>query len=127
MTAFLISYLWDHEPAQLTGLREGQDNQLTQAWTLPYVPGGRFGKDKPVYVLTSATTFSGGEQLSYDLQQLGRATIVGERTRGGANAREGFPVHPHLEATISVAESVSPITGSNWEGTGVGADLEVVA
>jgi hypothetical protein len=36
-------------------------------------------------------------------------------------------VHPHLEATISVAESVSPITGSNWEGTGVGADLEVVA
>jgi C-terminal processing protease CtpA/Prc len=80
-----------------------------------------------VYVLTSATTFSGGEQLSYDLQQLGRATIVGERTRGGAHAREGFVVHPHLEATISVAESVNPKTGGNWEGTGVAPDIETTA
>jgi hypothetical protein len=123
MAAFLISYLWDHEPAQLTGLREGQDNQLKQAWTLPYVPGRRFGKTKPVYALTSATTFSGGEQLSYDLQQLGRATVIGERTRGGAHAREGFPVHPHLEATISVAAAVNPKTGGNWEGTGVEPDI----
>ena len=127
MAVFLISYLWDHEPAQLTGLRERQDNQVKQAWTLPYVPGRRFGKTKPVYVLTSATTFSGGEQLSYDLQQLGRATIVGERTRGGAHAREGFPVHPHLEATISVAEAVNPKTGGNWEGTGVAPDIQTTA
>ena len=127
MAALLISYLWDHEPAQLTGLRERQDNQVKQAWTLPYVAGRRFGKSKPVYVLTSATTFSGGEQLSYDLQQLGRATIVGERTRGGAHAREGFQVHPHLEATISVAEAVNPKTGGNWEGTGVAPDIQTTA
>jgi C-terminal processing protease CtpA/Prc len=133
MAAFLMSYLWDHEPAQLTGLRErqdnqdNQDNQVKQAWTLPYVPGRRFGKSKSVYVLTSAATFSGGEQLSYDLQQLGRATIVGERTRGGAHAREGFQVHPHLEATISVAEAVNPKTGGNWEGTGVAPDIQTTA
>jgi C-terminal processing protease CtpA/Prc len=125
--AFLISYLWDHEPVELTGLREHKDNQLKQAWTLPYVPGRRFGKTKPVYALTSATTFSGGEQLSYDLQQLGRATIIGERTRGGAHAREGFPVHPHLEATIPVAEAVNPKTGGNWEGTGVAPDIQTSA
>ena len=59
------------------------------------MPGRCFGKAKPVYALTSATTFSGGEQFGYDLQQLGRVTIVGERTRGGAHAREGFSVHPH--------------------------------
>lgn len=123
MAAFLISYLWDHDPAQLTGLRERQDNLLRQAWTLPYVPGRRFGKVKPVYVLTSATTFSGAEQLSYDLQQLGRATIVGEPTGGGAHAREGFTVHPHLEATISVAAAVNPVSGGNWEGTGVTPDV----
>ena len=127
MAAFLTSYLWDHEPAQLTGLREGKDNQLKQAWTLPYVPGRRFGKAKPVYALTSTTTFSGGEHLSYDLQQLGRATIIGERTRGGAHAREGFPVHSHLEATISVAEAMNPKTGGNWEGTGVAPDIQTSA
>src|SRR5262245_35572751 len=82
--AFIISYLWDYAPAQLTGLRERTDNLVKQTWTLPYVPGRRFGRAKPVYVLTSARTFSGGEHLSYDLQQLGRATVIGERTRGGA-------------------------------------------
>jgi C-terminal processing protease CtpA/Prc len=125
MVTFMISYLWNHEPVQLTGLSE--HGQLRQAWTLPHVPGRRFGKAKPVYVLTSATTFSGGEQLGYDLQQLGRATIVGERTRGGAHAREGFTVHPHLEATISVAQSINPKTGGNWEGAGVTPDIETSA
>jgi hypothetical protein len=123
--ALIMSYLWDNEPVQLTGYRERE--QLRQAWTLPYVAGRRFGQAKPVYVLTSATTFSGGEQLSYDLQELGRATIVGEQTRGGAHAREGFVVHPHLEATIPVAEGVNPRTGGNWEGTGVAPDVPTTA
>jgi hypothetical protein len=127
MVSFLVSYLWDHEPVQLSGLRERGDSQPRQAWTLPYVPGRRPGKATPAYVLTSAITFSGGEALSYDLQQLGRATIIGERTRGGANAREGFRVHPHLEATISVAEAVHPKTGTNWEGTGVTPDIQATA
>jgi C-terminal processing protease CtpA/Prc len=123
--SLIISYLWDREPVQLTGFRERA--QMKQAWTLPYVAGRRFGQVKPVYVLTSATTFSGGEALSYDLQQLGRAVIVGEPTRGGAHAREGFVVHPHLEATISVAAAVHPKTGGNWEGTGVMPDVPATA
>lgn len=125
MVAWLCSYLYDRDPVQLTGLQERA--VVTQSWTLPFVPGRRFGASKPVYVLTSATTFSGGEQLSYDLQQLGRATIVGETTRGGAHAREGFRVHPHLEVTISVARGHNPISGGNWEGTGVTPDVAVPA
>jgi hypothetical protein len=125
MVAWLCSYLYERDPVQLTSLQER--GVLTQSWTHSYVPGRRFGATKPVFVLTSAKTFSGGEQLSYDLQQLGRATIVGEVTRGGAHAREGFRVHPHLEATISVARGVNPISGGNWEGTGVTPDVAVSA
>jgi hypothetical protein len=127
MVAHIISYLWDEEPVQLTGLRERATGPVRQSWTLPYVAGRRFGKVKPVYVLTGPVTFSGGEQLAYDLQQLGRARLVGERTRGGANAREAFRVDPHLEATISVAAAVSPVTGANWEGSGVAPDIETSA
>jgi hypothetical protein len=127
MVAFLCSYLFGPEPVELTGLFARGRDRVNQSWTLPYVPGRRFGAGPPVYVLTSATTFSGGEQLGYDLQQRGRATVVGERTRGGAHAREGFRVHPHLEATISVARAVHPVTGGNWEGTGVTPDVAVPA
>ncbi|HEY2308092.1 MAG TPA: hypothetical protein VGI05_19640, partial [Streptosporangiaceae bacterium] len=45
----------------------------------------------------------------------------------GAHAREGFMVHPHLEATISVAAAVNPKTGGNWEGTGVAPDIKTTA
>jgi len=112
---------------QLTGLYERATGRVRQFWTLPCVPGRRFGAAKPLYVLTSGATFSGGEQVSYDLQQTGRAVIVGARTKGGAHAREGFRVHPHLEATISVSRAVSPVTGGNWEGTGVVPDIEILA
>lgn len=123
----LVSYLWDTEPAQLTGLVRRGDQHTRQVWTHAYVPGRRFGRAKPVFVLTSATTFSGGEQVAYDLQQLGRATLVGERTRGGAHPRASFRMHPHLEATIPVARSVNPISGSNWERVGVSPDIETTA
>jgi hypothetical protein len=126
-SAFLCSYLHGPEPVELTGLYERVGGRVRQFWTLPFVPGRRFGPTKPVYVLTSGATFSGGEQVSYDLQQTGRAMVIGERTKGGAHAREGFRVHPHLEATISVARAVSPVTGGNWEGTGVIPDIEVPA
>jgi hypothetical protein len=125
--ALLCSYLLGPEPVELTGLQERRGNRVRQYWTTPFVPGRRFGAAKPVCVLTSRDSFSGAEQLAYDLQQLGRATIVGERTKGGAHAREGFRVHPHLEATISVARGVSPVTGGNWEGTGVTPDIDAPA
>ena len=91
------------------------------------MPGRKFGPDKPVFVLTSGTTFSGGEELAYDLQQLGRASVVGERTRGGAHPVERFHVRPHLQATIPVARALSPASGGNWEGTGVQPDIPVAA
>ncbi|MFG3207256.1 S41 family peptidase [Streptomyces sp. NPDC048192] len=120
--AFACSYLLDERTHLNTQyFRDG--DRYEQSWTLPHVPGARFGGDKPVYVLTSGRTFSAGEELAYDLQQLGRAVIVGETTRGGAHPRDGWAVHPHLEATVPVGRSINPVTGTNWEGTGVRPDV----
>ncbi|MDX6332948.1 MAG: hypothetical protein QOG05_288 [Streptosporangiaceae bacterium] len=129
--AMLCSYLFGAEPVHLIDVigRPGADGtaQVRQSWTMPFTPGRRFGPDKPVFVLTSGTTFSGGEELSYDLQQLGRATVVGERTRGGAHPTERFRIRPHLQAAIPVARALSPASGGNWEGAGVHPDVEVPA
>ncbi|MDQ3112592.1 MAG: S41 family peptidase [Actinomycetota bacterium] len=80
-----------------------------------------------MYVLTSNRTFSGGEELTYDLQQLRRAVVVGETTRGGAHPRRGFRLTDHLEATVPVARARNPHSGQNWEGTGVRPDVSVAA
>lgn len=126
--AFVCSYLLDSdEPIHLQDLVTPADGTTRQFWTAPYVPGPRFGKAKPIWVLTSPATFSGGEELAYNLQQFGRATIVGERTGGGAHPRRGFKLHENLEASVPVARSVNQVSKTNWEGIGVAPDLEVPA
>jgi C-terminal processing protease CtpA/Prc len=124
--AFLCAYLFD-EPTHLIDIYERVGDRTTQSWTPAYVPGKRFGGTRPVFVLTSARTFSGGEELAFDLQRHGRATVVGERTGGGAHPRVGHRVHPHLELTIPTGRALHPETGDNWEGTGVRPDVETTA
>ncbi|GAA3801528.1 S41 family peptidase [Streptomyces coacervatus] len=124
--AFVCSYLLD-ERTHLNTMYARVGDRYDQSWSLPHVPGARFGGTKPVYVLTGPRTFSAAEELAYNLQQLGRATIVGESTLGGAHPREGWTVHPNLEATIPVGRSINPVSGTNWEGTGVLPDVPCAA
>ncbi|MET7568363.1 S41 family peptidase [Streptomyces sp. NPDC005492] len=124
--AFVCSYLLD-ERTHLNTMYWRDGERSEQSWSLPHVPGARFGGSKPLYVLSSASTFSAAEELAYDLQQLGRAVVVGERTRGGAHPCKGWTVHPHLEATIPGGRAINPVSGTNWEGTGVQPDIPCAA
>ncbi len=81
----------------------------------------------PLYVLVSGTTFSAGEAFAYGLQQRGRAVLVGERTKGGANPNRFFPLGHGLELSLSVGRTVNPVSGTNWEGVGVQPDVVLPA
>jgi len=61
----------------------------------------------------------------YTLQALGRATVVGETTGGGAHPTRGFPISAAVHIGIPFARSVNPVTGTNWQGTGVVPDVAV--
>src|SRR5437763_407177 len=80
MVMLMAAYLFDH-PEYMYNPRE---NTTEQSWTRSPVPGNRLA-DKPVYVLTSAMTFSGAEHFSYDMKMLKRGTLVGETTGGAAD------------------------------------------
>ncbi len=125
-SALLQTYLVD-EQVHYLDIYEREGHRTSQMWTLPYVPGLRFGGTKPIWVLTGPRTFSGGEDLAFSLQQQGRAKTVGEATRGGAHPREQYKVDTYLDVTVSIARSFHPETGENWEGTGVRPDLPVAA
>ena len=73
-------------PTHLIDLKWNTEPTPRQLWTWAHVPGRRY-LEKPVYILTSRRTFSGAEEFAYDLKNLGRATIVGDTTGGGANPR----------------------------------------
>lgn len=124
--AFLCSFLFADGEVHLNDIVEGPRGPTRQFWTAGYVPGPRYA-DRPVYVLTSASTFSGGEELAYDLQALGRATVIGEVTRGGAHPSVVLSLSEHVELRLPVARAVNPVTGSNWEAIGVQPDLPIPA
>jgi hypothetical protein len=93
----------------------------------PSSPTPYWYRDKPVYVLTSARTFSGGEAVAYDMQALKLATIVGETTGGGANPGGTAPLTPDFAMFVPGGRGENPTTGTNWEGVGVKPDVAAPA
>jgi hypothetical protein len=125
MVAFVSSYLFAKR-THLNDLYDRKENKTTQYWTKPGVPGTKFTK-QPVYVLTSARTFSGAEEFSYNLKALKRATIIGETTGGGAHPTAGKRLDDHFVIGVPFARAINPVTKTNWEGKGVEPDVKVPA
>lgn len=125
--ALISTYLFEGEPTHLNSLYYRPADSTQQWWTLPYVPGTRFGSKKPVYVLTSKRTFSAAEEFTYNLKNLKRATIVGETTGGGAHPGDMARLSDHFVMFLPSGRAINPISKTNWEGTGVEPDVKVTA
>ncbi|HEX9952786.1 MAG TPA: S41 family peptidase, partial [Rubricoccaceae bacterium] len=97
-----------------------------QEWSLPYVPGTRMPNTR-LYILVSGNTGSAAEGLAYALQAMGRAVVVGEPTAGGAHSGSVVPLAGGFVMFLPAGRVVSPITQSNWEGTGVQPDVRIEA
>src|ERR1700723_1784593 len=72
MVTLIGGYLFDHPEYMYSPRAAPTEN----SWTRSPVAGNRLA-DKPAFVLTSSTTWSGAEQFSYDLKMLNRGTLVG--------------------------------------------------
>jgi hypothetical protein len=125
--ALISSYLFGAEPVHLNSLYFRPDNTTEDFYTDPGVAGRRFGPDKPVYVLTSRTTFSAAEEFAYNLQSRKRATIVGETTGGGAHPGGPQYVGEAFSVFVPSGRAINPITKTNWEGVGVRPEIPVPA
>ena len=123
MVAFIATYFFDTR-VHLTDAYWRDTNETNQFWTATFVPGRRAARQL-LYILTSTSTFSAAEDFCYSLQNLKRALVVGETTGGGAHSSRGPQrLTPSFTAIIPAGRSVSPITKTNWEGTGVTPDIK---
>jgi hypothetical protein len=124
--AWYMSYLSEGAPYVVNTFHHRKEDRIEEFRTTDL--GERsYGPKKPVFVLTSPNTFSGGEELTYDIQVFKRGVVVGEVTGGGANPTGPVPLVHNFLAIIPFGYAVNPITESNWEGTGVEPDIEVPA
>lgn len=124
--AFYMSYLSEGDPYLLNTFHWRKDDHVVESKTTN-LGELSYGSRKQVFVLTSQGTFSGGEELTYDLQAFKRGVVVGETTGGGANPGGLLPLGHQFVAFIPGGYPVNAITQSNWEGAGVKPDIEVSA
>jgi retinol-binding protein 3 len=123
---FITSYLFDSR-THLNDMIDRSGKVVEEYWTLETVPGRRFAKDLPVFVLTSSYTFSGAEEFCYNLQNLKRATVVGEKTGGGAHPVRGVRINDRIVAAVPFMRACNPVSKTNWEGVGVQPDVPTKA
>jgi hypothetical protein len=120
--ALLVSYFVDQR-TRLNDIWDRDTGISMQHWTQDKLDGKRYGGKKPVIILAGAGTKSAGEDFAYTMQAMKRATVVGERTWGGAHPARPYRLGEHFFAVIPGRRTISPITQTNWEGVGVIPDV----
>jgi len=95
-------------------------------WVLAAIPAKRLS-GKPVYVLTGSTTFSAAEWFAYTLHKLGRATLIGERTAGGAHPVDRKPVGTDFFVQVPIGQIRDPVDHGDFEAKGVLPDHAIAS
>jgi hypothetical protein len=126
MIQLITSYLFE-DRQHLNTFYVRRSDTTQQFWTQEMVLGPKM-PDTPVYILTSPQTFSAAEEFTYNLKHMERATVVGETTGGGAHpvdfANLALGDGHYAQVTMPFGRAINPITGTNWEGTGVAPHIE---
>ena len=99
-------------------------NQKFTRYTYAQVPGPR-RPTVPLYVLTSGATASAGEDFTFVLKNMKRATIVGGTTAGAGHNNANVDLGEGFAASISFTRVTDPKTGAEWERVGVAPDVRV--
>ena len=99
-------------------------NQKFTRYTYAQVPGPR-RPTVPLYVLTSGATASAGEDFTFVLKNMKRATIVGGTTAGAGHNNANVDLGDGFAASISFTRVTDPKTGAEWERVGVTPDIRV--
>lgn len=117
--ALLAGYLLEPGSVLLATIENRFQQSRVENRTPESVEGPRYGTTRPLFVLVDARSASAAESLAYFLQAFKRATIVGERSAGAANPGGVVRLPGEFAVFIPTGRVTNPVTGSNWEGTGV--------
>ncbi|MEY8779117.1 S41 family peptidase [Allomuricauda sp. XS_ASV26] len=123
MVQLLSSYFFKDNPVLLSNFYERKTNAETQLYTLNTNKESKM-VNKPLYILTSKSTFSAAEAFAYSLKHYNKAIVVGEVTKGGANRTKRITINNQFSISIPYIEAIHPVTKSNWEGIGVEPNIK---
>jgi hypothetical protein len=80
---------------------------------------------KPLYVLTSRSSFSAAEEFATHVSAFKFGTLIGATTGGGGFNNEFFGLPGGLVISVSTGRPVHAVTGGDWEAVGVAPAIAV--
>jgi len=127
MIRTLTSYFFDgNERVYLNTFYWRPTDSYQDFYTDTNINGKRMDKTD-IYLLTSKHTFSAAEEFTYNLNNLKRATIIGETTGGGVHPGSTQRINEAFSIFLPQGRAINPITKTNWEGTGIEPHIFVEA
>lgn len=81
--------------------------------------------DAKIYVLTSTVSGSAAEHFALAMKHTGRGTLVGSHTAGANHFGGMQDLGGGFRMFLPVGRTYDPVTGKDWEGTGVLPDIDV--
>ena len=119
---FLISHFTGPDTTLSLLVYDRVRNTTTPRYTLHDVPGPR-RPDVPLFILTDDVTRSAAEDATFVLQNMHRATVVGDTTAGAGRNVAGFPLGHGVIGAVSFTRVMEPGTRREWERVGVRPDI----
>jgi len=120
----IISHFTTADTVPSLTVKNRSGNQTFTRYTFATVPGPR-RPTVPLYVLTSGATASAGEDFTFVLKNMKRATIVGGTTAGAGHNNAVLDLGNGFNASVSFTRVTDPKTGAEWERVGVTPDVPV--
>lgn len=80
-----------------------------------------------LFVLTSGLTASAAEHFALAVKHSGRGTLIGQPTYGANHFGNDVDLGGGYTAFLPVGRSYDPVTGKDWEGTGIAPDINVAS
>jgi retinol-binding protein 3 len=120
----IISHFTTGDTLASLTVKNRSANETFTRYTYAAVPGPR-RPTVPLYVLTSGATASAGEDFTFVLKNMKRATIVGATTAGAGHNNANLDLGEGFNASVSFTRVTDPKTGAEWERVGVTPDVPV--
>lgn len=124
LSNFLISHFTGSDTTASLRISSRDPHMNYTRYTMAHVTGPR-RPGVPLYILTSRGTGSAAEDFTFVLQNLKRATIVGDRTAGAGHNVTMVRSGHGFATSISITRVADPKTGKEWERVGVQPDVRV--
>lgn len=118
--AAMTSYFLPPDTALARFETRGRAGEASRTTATPFTLAG-----KPLYVLTSRSSFSAAEEFATHVSAFGFGTLVGATTGGGGFNNEFFALPGGQVISISTGRPVHAVTGGDWEEVGVAPVIAV--